>query len=644
MIALYISDTQISFAHYSRVHGSPLLTNITAIDLPGSLVKDLNREEVAVNHLIHAIHEANDKIFFAGNEILISLSDSLVFHEAFQTEQDLPDADIITLMEWKKDKRWGSTAEKFQAFIELYNDRCQGHIIYVHDFLIKAIKKILRTFSGSPVWLGTKSTVLSALGTLPIMTIKLTDSHYDVFHMDRDNFSGGTVIYGKSGLKCINSFGNISALQQLLNTKFTMRNKPPYTICLDDLSTQRIKHWDRFKPQQPKLFTGLLMDDTKIDPDLILDHKIVLSTMVAHRNINLGLNMFDPLEVLDHLYHGHESIALPIEYEPADRSSPKPTILDTIASSEDVVEPKPDKHVRKKRIWFRLQEFQITPFLRKQKFVLNNKVSFNWSSEEIISFFSTLLLLGSFGGTVYYKEAIVRKAPGLEYEYINAVNKQSEKRLVSKRLFPRITSRIPIGELTTKEEKISLQSAAIEQGLTKVFMTLEPGQLTYLSSSETILSVEFVDGKIPSWQPENIGLIISTSHDEINCCGGYKYYADLELTYTDLIAESEGVELSVDAIMSILKADYSTLRIIEQSHRKLGNRLQTSLVLQVESEIQVRNMLSKVSGIAINILIRKLIYKADPEKLQATGTFYLSIIHPKIQPQQYDSLTILTAP
>ena len=78
------------------------------------------------------------------------------------------------------------------------------------------------------------------------------------------------------------------------------------------------------------------------------------------------------------------------------------------------------------------------------------------------------------------------------------MNKQSEKRLVPKRLFPRIASRIPIGELITKEEEISIQSAAIEQGLTKVFMTLEPGQLTYLSSSETILSIEFVDGKIPS--------------------------------------------------------------------------------------------------------------------------------------------------
>jgi len=190
-------------------------------------VENLSREELAVNHLINGIQEANDKVFITGNEILISLTDALVYHEAFQTEQDMSDADIITLVEWKKDKRWGLTAEKFKAFIELYNDRRQGHIIYVHDFLIQAIKKILKTFSGSPVWLGTESMVLSALGKLPIMTIKLTGSHYDVFHMDRDNINGGTVTYGKSGLKCIDSFGNKSTLQQLLNAKFTMRiNRP----------------------------------------------------------------------------------------------------------------------------------------------------------------------------------------------------------------------------------------------------------------------------------------------------------------------------------------------------------------------------------------------------------------------------------
>ena len=268
MIALYLSDTQISLAHYSRVRSTPLLVNITAVDLQGSLVDDLSREELAVNHLIHGIQEANDKVFITGNEILISLTDALVKHEVFQTEQDMSDADIITLVEWKKDKRWGATAEKFQAFIELYNDRRQGHIIYVHDFLIQATKKILQTFSGSPVWLGTESMVLSALGELPIMTIKLTSSHYDVFHMDRDNINGGTVTHGKSGLKCINSFGNKSTLQQLLNAKFTMRNKPPWTICLDDLSAARSKHWERFKPQQPRLFAGVRMDDAKIDPDL----------------------------------------------------------------------------------------------------------------------------------------------------------------------------------------------------------------------------------------------------------------------------------------------------------------------------------------------------------------------------------------
>jgi len=234
VIALYISDTQISLAHYSRVRNSPLLVSITAFDLQGSLVEDLSREELAVNHLIHGIQAANDKVFITGNEILVCLSDALVNHEAFQTEQDMSDADIITMVEWKKEKRWGPTAKKFQAFIELYNDRRQGHIIYMHDFLIQAIKKILRTFSGSPVWLGTESMVLSALGVLPIMTIKLTSSHYDVFHMGRDHINGGTVTYGKSGLKCIDSFGNKSILQQLLNAKFTMRNNPPWTIFLDD--------------------------------------------------------------------------------------------------------------------------------------------------------------------------------------------------------------------------------------------------------------------------------------------------------------------------------------------------------------------------------------------------------------------------
>ena len=98
MIALYISDTQISLAHYSRVHSSPLLVNITAVDLQGSLVEDLSREELAVNHLINGIQEANDKVFITGNEILISLTDALVYQETFQTEQDMSDADIITLV------------------------------------------------------------------------------------------------------------------------------------------------------------------------------------------------------------------------------------------------------------------------------------------------------------------------------------------------------------------------------------------------------------------------------------------------------------------------------------------------------------------------------------------------------------------
>lgn len=644
MIALYISDTQISLAHYSRVHSNPILVNITAVDLQGSLVEDLNREELTVNHLINGIKEANDKVFITGNEILISLTDAIVYHEAFQTEQDMSDTDIITLVEWKKDKRWGSTAEKFQAFIELYNDRRQGHIIYVHDFLIQSIKKILQAFSGSPVWLGTESMVLSALGKLPIMTIKLIGSHYDVFHMDRDNINGGTVTYGKSGLKCIDSFGNKSTLQQLLNKKFTMRNKPPWTICLDDLSEARSKHWERFKLQQPRLFSGVRMDDVKIEPNLKLNHKIVLSTMISHPNINLCLNMFEPLGVVDRLYQDHESIAPPIEDEPVKKKTPKTTTLDNVLLAEDADEPEPEKLVRKERIGFRFPGQKNISFFRKQKSTLKIRFNLHWSNEQIISFFTALVLLGSFGGTIYYNEVIVSKVPRLEYEYINAVSELNEKMVVFDRILPKITSRVTTGESLPRDEKIRLQSAAVERGLIKVFLLIDPGKLTYLSSSETILSVEFVGSELPGWQPEDIGLILATNRDLIDCCGGYKHYADIELIYTDLFTESQGVELAVNAILSILKVDYPALRFNEQNPKKLVNQLQTPLIVQMVGEKQVRNFLSKVSGIASNLLIRKLIYKADPKELEATGTFYLSIIHPKMQPKNDDPLDIATIP
>ena len=156
--------------------------------------------------------------------------------------------------------------------------------------------------------------------------------------------------------------------------------------------------------------------------------------------------------------------------------------------------------------------------------------------------------------------------------------------------------------------------------------------------------MEFVGSELPGWQPEDIGLVLTTNRDLIDCCGGYKHYADIELIYTDLFTESQGVELAVNAILSILKVDYPALRFNEQSPKKLVNQLQTSLIVQIEGETQVREFLSKVSGIASNLLIRKLIYKADPEELESTGTFYLSIIHPKMQPQQDDPPDIATIP
>ena len=182
MIALYISESQISIAHYSRVQGNPLLANLTVVELEGSLLESINNEELAVNYLRNGCEKANRDILFSGNEIIICLSDTLVNHEIFQTEVDSSDKEIIQLVECKKDKRFGPTVDKFQAFIELYNDRRQGHIVYIHDYLIKATQRICDTYSCSPICMGSKSMVLYSLGNLPLMTIELFNDYYNIFY------------------------------------------------------------------------------------------------------------------------------------------------------------------------------------------------------------------------------------------------------------------------------------------------------------------------------------------------------------------------------------------------------------------------------------------------------------------------------
>ena len=195
MIALYISESQISIAHYSRVQGSPLLANLCVVDLEDSLAENINNEELAVSYLINAIDKASKTVFFSGNEIIICISDSLINHEVFKTEIDSSDKQIQQLVEWKKDKRFGPTVEKFQAFIELYNDRSLGHIVYIHDYLIKATQRICDTYSCSPIWMGSKSMILYALGNFPLMTVEYLKGSYNTFYFGLDTINCLSLIH-----------------------------------------------------------------------------------------------------------------------------------------------------------------------------------------------------------------------------------------------------------------------------------------------------------------------------------------------------------------------------------------------------------------------------------------------------------------
>jgi len=643
LIALYISESQISIAHYSRVQGNPLLANLSVIELEGSLLESINNEELAVNYLINGFEKANRDILFSGNEIIICLSDTLVNHEIFQTEVDSSDKEIIQLVEWKKDKRFGPTVDKFQAFIELYNDRRQGHIVYIHDYLIKATQRICDTYSCSPIWMGSKSMVLYSLGNLPLMTIELFNDYYNIFYFGLETISGGRVRYGRGGLKCIDSFDNNQFIDEMISQKFTMKNKPPWTLLLNELTDTRKKHWERFDLKEHELFSELSLDNVKINGStLTIEHKTILSTMIMHPNIHQGINMYNNAHLVnDRAFH--EDSFIYDNYE--DNEIPNIEVRNKINPKQNIANESKKEKRRWKNPLIILMQILMSPFL----FIMNSiknlislltaSLKLRWSTDDIISFISAFLLIGSFALTIYLKEMKQKKTPKLEYEYINAISDIKQDYPKNKNPLFLVKNQLPFGNTLSKDEVIYLQSRAMIQGISNMFSLLGTGKIVYASTLENILNFEFIGENIAKGSVLSLGEIFETRRDRIDCCGGYKFYTGIELKYKDFKNSNQSVALPVSAILSILKSEYSISSMIYKDDRVIGQRIQTPVIVGLNSnEETVINMINDISSIANNLLFRKIIYKYDPESKKAKGTLYLSIMHPISKPSNLETI------
>ena len=649
MIALYISESQISIAHYSRVQGSPLLANLSVVDLEGSLVESINDEETAVNYLINGIDKASKKIFFSGNEILICITDTLVNHEVFETELDSSDDQIIQLVDWKKDKRFGSTADKYQAFTELYNDRKLGHIVYTHDFLIKATQRICETYSCSPIWMGTKSMILYALGNLPLMTVELYNDYYNIFYFGLDNVNGGRAKHGKDGLKCIDSFGDKHYMDKMLSQKFTMKNKPPWTLLLNEITDTRKKHWKKFDLKKHELFSELPLDNVKIDgPSLTVEHQIILSTMIMHPNIHQGINMYNnPHLVIDRAFHEDSFIYDNYEdNELTDLKVKKKDFHKEMVSIESKSEERKWNNPFLSPTLILLKPFTIiADFFNNLISSIKSSIKLRWSSEHVISFISGTLLIGSFAITIYFNEIKQNRIPDLEYEYINAISDIKKNYLKKNTPLSSVKNQLPFGNTLSKDEIIYLQSNAMKEGVNKVFSLIGPENIVFISSLENILNLEFIGDNIPKGRLLNVGTIFESRRDQIDCCGGYKYYAGIELKYEDFKDSDQSVALPVPAILSILKSEYDISSLMHKDDRLMGSRMQTPVIIGLNSsEETVTQIINDISKIAKNLLFRKVTYKYDPQIQKAKATLYLSIMHPLSRTNNIESVDYTELP
>jgi hypothetical protein len=475
------------------------------------------------------------------------------------------------------------------------------------------------------------------------MTIELFNDYYNIFYFGLETISGGRVRYRRGVLKCIDSFDNNQFIDEMISQKFTMKNKPPWTLLLNDLTDTRKKHWERFDLKEHELFSELSLDNVKINgSDLTIEHKIILSTMIMHPNIHQGINMYNNAHLVnDRAFH--EDSFIYDNYE--DNEIPNIEVRNKISLKQNIANESKKEKRRWKNPLVVLIQILFKPFIfiwngiKKFISLLIGSLKSRWSTDDIISFISAFILIGSFGLTIYLKEMNQKKTPRLEYEYINAISDIKQNYPKNKSALSLVKDQLPFGNTLSKDEIIYLQSAAMIQGIRNMFTLIGPGKVVYASTLENILNFEFVGENIAKGSILPLGRIFETRRDRIDCCGGYKFYTGVELKNKDFNNPDQSVALPVSAILSILKSEYSISSMVYKDDRIIGDRIQTPVIIGLNSDEEtVINLINDISSIANNLLFRKIVYKNDLESNMAKGTLYLSIIHPVSVPNNLETI------
>ena len=585
MIHLAITKSHLLCAQWIKRDGKNILTALSSKSLNEPLLNS-NPAKHIVSNIDSALQHIRRDIAFDGDRVYVSIPDSFCNHVMVDLDDDMTEHDGWEFSKWTINQRWPYDGD-FEYFGRYFRKYRKVFVLRLARAFADPLKVAIQQLGSDTYWMGTESSAFFGLNPEKGSTViypRKTD--YKYFTYTPDGFLNGNIRNFKNSWKVNNENGS-SYLKEIFKGQI---------LVLGELTPRRRKHFGSKRITQLAALSGFILEGVAFPRNLDQEdqEKLHVLTPIANGKLKgVVINFFDGPGFQEYTFGNPEALVK------------KTSENEIVKVNEEAL------GVEKKSIGF----FKFT-------FIL------------LLSILFGLFVLKREAPDVYknYIEKQLNNLPvitNFNFNESNLLNTISEKFLsllknidVDNKSKSETLTVVKATDESFSVNRILSSSLNLSSNIVDVFDRFSNSELIELSSSQDMLSLNFIGSKNADSLITNLGEVVSFSLRQIEGESLFLHGFMIKIDTQDYpISSTEINKTLLEA--ELLKYETSVMKSLSPMNE--NGYLITPIILKFSKKDESLEFLNYIKNYANNISLDKFDYTFERETNTEKAFLFLSI-------------------
>ena len=290
MISILITKNQALCINSVKTHRKTTVEKIVLFKLQKSLINILRDKDKIGIIFKRCFQKISKTISISGEQVVVGIDDDLLFQDVITTEESLSNEDAWEYINWIAKQRWGEHGSQYFTFAQNYTRTPNEYQLFsCSNNLINGIKNNLKEINAHPLWMGPFSEILleSDKNDKNIFIFDQGKSYLLVVR-NKDGYKNSVIKYSSGKFHLLSSIIRGEEMMKICNnSKNTIEFK-----CVDYLTKNKLSHWKKLKCSVLKPFNGLNVKPNQIPKGVSLRMLNIGTSIVIGNAVYDSINLF----------------------------------------------------------------------------------------------------------------------------------------------------------------------------------------------------------------------------------------------------------------------------------------------------------------------------------------------------------------